>query len=120
MAAAVLTVVVASRARSRPAPPWPGGAIKVYAPTQGTIDTLIGAAKRWNASGAKVRVTVVRDERDADVIVRRDDARLRALCGAKCFGWTRPGELYLRESLDHLTPLSVWVGVHELGHVLGL
>jgi len=62
----------------------------------------------------------VRDRKDADVVVVRDDARLRRLCGRLCFGLTHGRELFLRESLAQLTPLSVWVGVHELGHVLGL
>jgi hypothetical protein len=94
-------------------------AVNVYAPTQGTIDTFLVAAHRWNASGANVRITVVRNERDADVRVTRDDARL-ARCGPRCFGLTTGREILFRESLDHLTPLAVWVAVHELGHVLGL
>ena len=122
--AAALTFFLASRAGSARDARWPGGAVNVWAPTQGTIDTMIVAAKRWNASGAKVNVRVVRDRRDADVIVVRDDRRLHTVCGRRCFGYTTvrggPGELLLRESLDHLTPLSVWVAVHELGHVLGL
>ena len=94
--------------------------VNVWAPTQGTIDTMLVAAKRWNRSGASVHITVVRDRRDADVVVVRDDARLRRLCGRLCFGLTHGRQLFLRESLAELTPLSVWVGVHELGHVLGL
>ena len=50
---------------------------------------MIVAAKRWNGSGANVRITVVRYERDADVIVRPDDRRLREQCGRLCFGFTR-------------------------------
>jgi hypothetical protein len=95
-------------------------AVNVWAPTQGTIDTFVVAAKRWNDSGANVRITVVRDARDADVVVVRDDARLTGRCGRLCFGLTVGDEILLRESLDHLTPLGVWVAVHELGHVLGL
>ena len=120
-----LIVVFAARAvTASPDPPWPGGVVKVWAPTQGTIDTMINAATRWNRSGADVHITVVRDRDRADVIVRRDDDKLHALCGRLCFGYTTvnggPGELYLRESLDALRPLSLWVAVHELGHVLGL
>ena len=120
----VLGARVVTAADSKPGPPWPGGVVNVWAPTQGTIDTMINAARRWNRSGADVHLTVVRDQDRADVIVRRDDAKLRALCGRRCFGYTMvnggPGELYLRESLDELRPLSLWVAVHELGHVLGL
>jgi hypothetical protein len=94
--------------------------VNVWAPTQGTIDTMVAAAKRWNQSGANVRITVVKYRRDADVVVVRDDRRLHALCGRLCFGLTHGRELFLRESLAELTPLSVWIGVHELGHVLGL
>jgi hypothetical protein len=98
----------------------PPKSVTVYAPTQGTIDTFIVAAKRWNESGANVRITVVARRRDADVVVTRDDARLRALCNERCFGLTVGDEILYRESLDHLTPLGVWIAVHELGHVLGL
>jgi hypothetical protein len=94
--------------------------VNVWAPTQGTIDTMIVAAKRWNASGANVAITVVRNRQDADVVIVRDDGRLNARCGRLCFGLTQGNEILLRESLDHLTPLAVWIGVHELGHVLGL
>ena len=97
----------------------PPKAVNVYAPTQGTVDTMTAAAKRWNASGANVRITVVRDAVDADVIVRRDDPRLLEDCGPRCFGLTTSHEILLRESLDHLTPLAVWVAVHELGHSIG-
>jgi hypothetical protein len=81
---------------------------------------MLVAAKRWNQSGANVRITVVRDREDADVLIVRDDLRLDGRCGRLCFGLTIGDEILLRERLDHLTPLAVWVGVHELGHVLGL
>jgi hypothetical protein len=67
--------------------------------------------------------------RDADVIVRVDDGRLRHLCGRDCLGYStsigRPksgdGEvLLLRRLAGHPRPLSVWVAAHEFGHVLGL
>jgi hypothetical protein len=121
-------LTLGSRAEGARDARWPGGEVNVFAPTQGTIDTMIFAAKRWTGSGADVKVRVVRYERDADVIVRLDDRRLQALCGPRCFGYTtaigRPpagkSEILLRENLADPTPLAVWVAAHELGHVLGL
>ncbi|MDA0180253.1 matrixin family metalloprotease [Solirubrobacter phytolaccae] len=129
--AAALAIGVGSLALGDDKPPdprWPGGEVNVFAPTQGTIDTVIFAAERWTGSGAHVKVRVVKYERDADVVVRLDDRRLGRLCGPRCFGFTtalgRPkagkSELFLRESLGKPTSLSVWVAAHELGHVLGL
>jgi hypothetical protein len=109
-------------------PTWPGGVVHVY-DESGMTDTIITAAHRWTVSGAKVDVEVVRDRRSADVIVRRDDHRLIALCGQDCLGYStsigRPSdghsEVLLRSVLGgHPRPLSVWVAAHELGHVLGL
>jgi len=131
LAAAALAVGIGSLALGddkAPDPRWPDGEVNVYAPTQGTVDSMIFAAKRWTGSGANVKVRVVRYEQDADVLVRLDDARLAKLCGRRCFGFTtalgRPeegkSELFLRENLGRPTSLSVWVAAHELGHVLGL
>lgn len=131
VAAAALAFGVGALAMGDDEPPdprWPRGEVNVFAPTQGTIDSLIFAAKRWTGSGADVRVRVVKYERDADVLVRLDDARLTRECGPRCFGFTtaigRPAdgksEILLRESLGKPTSLAVWVAAHELGHVLGL
>jgi hypothetical protein len=129
LAVAALTVGIGTLAKgSPPDPKWPHGEVNVFAPTQASIDTLIFAAKRWTGSGAHVRVRVVKHERDADVLIRYDDARLRKICGTRCFGFTtalgRPkegkSEVILKQSLERPTSLSVWIAAHELGHVLGL
>jgi len=109
-------------------PKWRDGVVHVY-DASGMTDTITTAAHRWTVSGAKVDIEVVSDRRQADVIVRRDDHRLIALCGMDCLGYStsigRPSdghsEVLLRSVLSgHPRPLSVWVAAHELGHVLGL
>ena len=109
-------------------PRWPGGVVHVY-DASGMTDTIRTAAERWTGSGADVTIRVVRDERDADVVFRSDDARLQDLCGPDCLGYStsigRPrggrGEIVMRANLGgEPRALSVWVAAHELGHVLGL
>jgi predicted Zn-dependent protease len=109
-------------------PRWPDGNVNVFVASD-IPDTVITAAERWTQSGASVRVRVVAEQRDADVIVRVDDKRLLKLCGRDCLGYStsigRPsdgsGEILLRSNLTGSPrPLSVWVAAHELGHVLGL
>ncbi|RKQ94040.1 hypothetical protein C8N24_3916 [Solirubrobacter pauli] len=129
---ALLTLLLAPRMYTAVAGPtdhrWPDGVVHVY-DASGMTGTMLVAAERWTRSGAKVDIRVVRDERQADVIVRRDDARLLDLCGRDCLGYStsigRPGdgssEIVMRSSLGGAPrPLSVWVAAHELGHVLGL
>jgi hypothetical protein len=110
-------------------PRWKHGVVNVYAAERGMQDTLLVAADRWSHSGARVRIRIVVHQRDADVVVRRDDKRLLDLCGKDCLGYTtsigRPAdghsEILLRSNLAGMPrPLSVWVAAHELGHVLGL
>ncbi|MDA0142230.1 matrixin family metalloprotease [Solirubrobacter deserti] len=107
---------------------WPRGVVNVY-DASGMTDTMITAAERWTDSGANVTIRVVREQRDADVIVRSDDERLIELCGRDCLGYStsigRPSdgtsEIIMRGNLGgEPRPLSVWVAAHELGHVLGL
>jgi hypothetical protein len=130
LALAVLAVcLVGPMALSAPASEkWSSGTILYWADEQ--AETAAGiAAARWNDAGVGVRFRRTRHPEDAEVVLEADDARLRAQCGADCFGWTtnigRPrggrSTVLLRSSvLKSLTPFSVWVSVHELGHVLGL
>ncbi|MDA0180254.1 hypothetical protein OJ997_08105 [Solirubrobacter phytolaccae] len=130
--AAILTFLLAPRMFTAVAGPtdhrWPGGVVNVY-DSSGMTDTMLVAADRWTQSGADVDIRVVLDQKAADVIVRRDDARLMDLCGRDCLGYStsigRPGdgrsEIIMRSTLGgDPRPLSVWVAAHELGHVLGL
>jgi hypothetical protein len=133
MAGAVLATVLAGRLIPAMAgtsdPAWPQGVVNVWAPEGGMRDTTLVAADRWTRSGASVQIRVVLYRKDADVIVGRNDRRLRRLCGRDCLGYTtsigRPSsghsEILLRSNLSGSPrPLSVWVAAHELGHVLGL
>ena len=130
--AAILTTLLIGRMFPAVAgtadPTWPRGIVNVY-DESGSTDTLIVAAHQWTVSGAHVQIRVVRYRKDADVVVVRDDKRLLHLCGKDCLGYTtaigRPkdghSEIILRSNLaGEPRPLSVWVAVHELGHVLGL
>ena len=87
------------------------------------------AARRWNATGIGVRFERVANRRDAEVLVLADHGQLRDRCGADCLGWTstlgepRSGRTTVtlgEHIVKSLSPLSVWVAAHELGHVLGL
>jgi hypothetical protein len=91
--------------------------------------TVATAAKRWNDSGARVKLIEVGAPAEADVIFEVDDARLRHACGHDCLGYTssigQPAEGQVRvligaDLAGDPRPLSVWVAAHEFGHVLGL
>jgi hypothetical protein len=107
---------------------WDDGVVRYYDGT-GMRPTVLTAAARWNASGARVDLRPVDEVRDADVVLKVDDHALRGLCGGDCLGYTtsigRPTSgqtmvLLASELRGNPRPLSVWVAAHELGHVLGL
>ena len=125
--AALLWQVLPVSASSTPRT-WDDGVVRYY-DGSGMHRTVITAAARWNASGARVKLEEVGSARDADVIIRVDGRELRSLCGRDCLGYTtsigRPSSgtthvLLADELRGNPRPLSVWVAAHELGHVLGL
>ena len=125
--AAVACYAIPVTASSGPEP-WDDGVVRYYdAAALGR--TVTTAARRWNDSGARVRLIQVFSAAEADVVLTVDDTKLRAACGSDCLGYTtsigRPSEEQVEVLLSgELTgdprPLSVWVAAHEFGHVLGL
>jgi hypothetical protein len=108
--------------------PWPDGRL-TYFDAAGTAPTVDAAAARWNRSGARVELVPARDRARADVVFVEGGAELREACGSRCLGLSsaigRPREGRVTVLLNpaitgETTPLSVWVAMHELGHVLGL
>jgi hypothetical protein len=125
--AALLWEVLPVAASSSPRA-WDKGEVR-YFDGSGMRRTVITAAARWNASGARVHLKKVDTAREADVVIEVNDRRLRSLCGRDCLGYTtsigRPSRgqttvLLAEELRGNPRPLSVWVAAHELGHVLGL
>lgn len=107
---------------------WDNGTVRYY-DASGMRPTVVTAAARWNASGARVQLKKVDSAREADVVIEVDDRELDAACGRDCLGYTtsigRPAHGQVRVLLAEELggdprPLSVWVAAHELGHVLGL
>jgi hypothetical protein len=125
--AAVACYAIPVTASSGPEP-WDDGVVRYYdAAALGR--TVTTAARRWNDSGARVRLIQVSSAAEADVVFTVDDSKLRQACGSDCLGYTtsigRPSEKQVEVLLaGDLTgdprPLSVWVAAHEFGHVLGL
>jgi hypothetical protein len=119
----VLPVAASSSPRT-----WDRGVVRYY-DGSGMRRSVVTAAARWNAAGAKVDLHRVDSPRDADVILKVDDRALRAQCGSDCLGYTtsigRPARgkttvLLAAELRGNPRPLSIWVAAHEFGHVLGL
>jgi hypothetical protein len=107
---------------------WPGGQLTYY-DVSGSREAVDAAARRWNRSGVRVRLTRARTRDHADVVFVADRARLRERCGTRCLGLSssigRPPDGRVTVLLDpeiagRPTALNVWVAMHELGHVLGL
>jgi hypothetical protein len=125
--AAVACYAIPVAASSGPQP-WDDGVVRYYdaADLGRTVTT---AAKRWNDSGARVRLIQVFAPEKADVLFTVNDTELRRACGSDCLGYTssigRPSDgqvevMLAAELTGDPRPLSVWVAAHEFGHVLGL
>lgn len=108
--------------------PWPGGEL-TYFDASGSDEAVDAAARRWNAAGARVRLTPASARARADVVFVADRRRLRRACGERCLGVAssigRPRGGRVTVLLDpditgRPTALNVWVAMHEFGHVLGL
>jgi hypothetical protein len=107
---------------------WPDGRM-TYFDASGSGAAVDAAAARWNRSGARVRIARAPDRAHADVVFVENGRRLRSSCGLGCLGLSssigRPSDGHVTVMLSPAitgaaTPLSVWVAMHELGHVLGL
>ena len=108
--------------------PWPHGRL-AYFDASGSGAAVAAAARRWNRSGARVRIVRAADRARADVVFVSDGAGLRRSCGPRCLGLSstigRPADgratVMLNPAITgNPTALNVWVAMHELGHVLGL
>jgi hypothetical protein len=108
--------------------PWPHGRV-TYFDASSSGAAVDAAAARWNRSGARIRIVPAPDRERANVVFVADAEELRSSCGPRCLGLAseigRPGGGRATVILNPAvtgdpTPLSVWVAMHELGHVLGL
>jgi Matrixin len=107
---------------------WPRGDI-TYWDAAGASASVDAAAARWNGSGVAIRFHRATSRANADVVFVADRRTLRSRCGPQCLGLSssigRPDSGRVTVTLEpdltgHPTALSVWVSMHELGHVLGL
>jgi hypothetical protein len=108
--------------------PWPHGRV-TYFDASGSGDAVAAAARRWNRSGARVRLVPARTRARANVVFVAERERLRERCGPRCLGLSssigRPASGRVTVMLHpQITgrprALNVWVAMHEFGHVLGL
>jgi hypothetical protein len=108
--------------------PWPHGRL-TYFDASGSGEAVTAAARRWNRSGARVRLIPARTRASADVVFVAEREHLRERCGTRCLGLSssigRPASGRVTVRLDpritgRPTALNVWVAMHEFGHVLGL
>ncbi len=107
---------------------WPGGDITYWDAARASA-SIDAAAARWNGSGVAIRFHRARSRADADVVFVADRHTLRSRCGPQCLGLStsigRPDSGRVTVTLEpdltgRPSALSVWVSMHELGHVLGL
>jgi Matrixin len=107
---------------------WPDGRVTYY-DASGSHEAVAAAARRWNASGARVHLVPARSRASANVVFVSERERLRERCGARCLGLSssigRPASERVTVMLEPgitgpTTALNVWVAMHEFGHVLGL
>jgi hypothetical protein len=107
---------------------WPGGTL-TYFDASGSRAAVDAAATRWNRSGVQIRLRPASDRAHANVVFVANAKVLRSTCGRSCLGLSSTiGHPRSSRAVVTLNPsiagtptaLSVWVVMHELGHVLGL
>ena len=120
-AAAPAQAAGSSRAR------WRQPVVRVFA-EPGVGGALIRPAlQAWNASGARIRLSLISRRRGADIVVRRPQRLPPAFAAGGCDGrgemsWTGDravsGEVVWTRCSDD--PSSVFLLTHEIGHTIGM